>query len=98
MVIISDKKSEIEVKIPNNFKKSGNILNMRNTETKKEYVIEFEDVSENDHYYIFSHIFSYPAGEYEYTIDENKGLLRIEDKITKKIYDEGISFKTYEDR
>lgn len=97
MVIISDKNSEILVKIPNNFKKNEDNLILRHTETKKEYTIEFTDTYESDYFFIFNYTFSgFPVGEYEYTIGENKGLLRIEDKMNKKVYDAGITFKTYE--
>lgn len=97
MVIISDKNSEILVKIPNNFKKNEDNLILRHTETKKEYTIEFTDTYESDYFFIFTYTFSeFPVGEYEYTIGENKGLLRIEDKMNKKVYDAGITFKTYE--
>lgn len=99
MIIISDKKSEIVVKIPNNFKKIGGLyeLTLKNTETKVSYVVEFTDTEESDHYFIFSYVFKdIPNGEYEYVIGENNGLLRIEDRIEKKVYDTEISFKAYE--
>lgn len=99
MIIISDKTGEISVKIPNNLKKTNETTKiiLRNTETKKLYEIDFEDESENDHYFIFNlDISNLSKGEYEYSIGDNKGLLRIGETITKKIYDEGITFKTYE--
>ena len=98
MVIIDNISEEITVKLPNNLEKSGsNKIHLKNTETKKEYIKEFEDESTSDLYYVWSYVFSdIPVGEYEYEIDGNKGLLRIGVGMEKKVYDEEISFKSYE--
>lgn len=97
MVIIDNISDEITVKLPNNLVKSSNKIHMKNTETKKEYIREFLDESSSDLYYVWRYVFSdIPVGEYEYEIDGNKGLLRIGQEMDKKVYDEEISFKSYE--
>lgn len=97
MVIIDNISDEITVKLPNNLVKSSNKIHMKNTETKKEYIREFLDESSSDLYYVWRYVFSdIPVGEYEYEIDGNKGLLRIGQVMDKKVYDEEISFKSYE--
>src|SRR5574344_1279817 len=97
MIIIDSNLSEITVKFPSNLTKSSKpILHLKNTETKKEYDIEFEDKSTSDLWYVG--LFDYsnmPSGEYEYIIEENKGLLQICDKFDKKVYDNNITFKSY---
>ena len=96
MVIIESNLSKITVKIPNNLVKSSGILNLKNTETKKEYDIKLEDVSTSDLYYVSVVDFSgLTIGEYEYEIDGNRGLLRIGAVIDKKVYDNNITFKSY---
>ena len=99
MVIIESNLSEITVKIPNNLVKSSKpILHLKNTETKKEYDIEFEDTSTSDLWYVSVVDFSgLTIGEYEYEIDGNRGLLRIGQVMNKKIYDKEITFKSYGD-
>ena len=79
MVIINNISEQITVKLPNNLIKSSKpILHLKNTETKKEYDIEFEDTSTSDLWYSFVVDFSgLTIGEYEYEIDGNRGLLRI---------------------
>lgn len=97
MVIIDNISEQISVKLPNNLVKSSGKIYLKNTETKKEYIKEFEDASTSDLYYVWVHTFSdMPVGEYEYEIDGNKGLLRIGQVMGKKIYDEEISFRSYE--
>ena len=96
MVIINSNLSEITVKIPNNLVKSSGILHLKNTETKKEYDIKLEDVSTSDLYYVSVVDFSgLTIGEYEYEIDGNRGLLRIGEVMDKKVYDNNITFKSY---
>ena len=97
MVIIESNLSEITVKIPNNLVKSSKpILHLKNTETKKEYDIELEDGSTSDLYYVSVVDFSgLTIGEYEYEIDGNRGLLRIGEVMDKKVYDNNITFKSY---
>ena len=99
MVIIDSKLSEITVKLPSNLTKSSKpILHLKNTETKKEYDIEFEDRSTSDLWYIgLFDCSNMPSGEYEYEIDENRGLLRIGEVMNKKVYDKEITFKSYGD-
>ena len=98
MIIIDSNLSEITIKIPNNLVKSSNpILHLKNTETKKEYDIEIEDTSTSDLWYASVVDFSgLTIGEYEYEIDENRGLLRIGQVMNKKVYDKEIIFKSYE--
>ena len=99
MVIINNISEQITVKLPNNLVKSSKpILHLKNTETKKEYDIEFEDTSTSDLWYVSVVDFSgLTVGEYEYEIDGNRGLLRIGQVINKKIYDKEITFKSYGD-
>lgn len=98
MIIIDSNLSEITVKFPSNLTKSSKpILHLKNTETKKEYDIEFEDTSTSDLWYVSVVDFSgLTNGEYEYEIDGNKGLLRIGEVMNKKVYDKEITFKSYE--
>ena len=97
MIIIDSNLSEITIKIPNNLVKSSKpILHLKNTETKKEYDIEIEDTSTSDLWYVSVVDFSgLTIGEYEYIIDENRGLLRIGQVMNKKVYDNNITFKSY---
>ena len=97
MIIIDSNLSEITVKFPSNLTKSSKpILHLKNTETKKEYDIELYDESTSDLYYVSVVDFSgLTIGEYEYEIDGNKGLLRIGEVMSKKIYDNNITFKSY---
>ena len=99
MIIIDSNLSEVTVKIPNNLVKSSKpILHLKNTETKKEYDIEFEDTSTSDLWYVSVVDFSgLTVGEYEYEIDGNRGILRIGKEIDKKVYDKEITFKSYGD-
>ena len=98
MIIIDSNLSEITVKFPSNLTKSSKpILHLKNTETKKEYNIEFEDTSTSDLWYVSVVDFSgLTVGEYEYEIDGNRGILRIGKEINKKVYDKEITFKSYE--
>lgn len=98
MIIIDSNLSEITVKFPSNLTKSSKpILHLKNTETKKEYDIEFEDTSTSELWYVSVIDFSgLTIGEYEYEIDENRGLLRIGEVMNKKVYDKEITFKSYE--
>lgn len=97
MIIIDSNLSEVTVKIPNNLVKSSSVLHLKNTETKKEYDIEFEDDSTSDLWYVSVVDFSgLTVGEYEYEIDGNLGLLRIGQVMNKKVYDKEIEFRSYE--
>ena len=97
MVIIDNISEQITVKIPNNLVKSSKpILHLKNTETKKEYDIEIEDESTSVLWYVgLFDCSNIPIGEYEYIIDENRGLLRIGEVMNKKVYDNNITFKSY---
>ena len=99
MVIINNISEQITVKLPNNLVKSSKpVLHLKNTETKKEYDIEFEDTSTSDLWYVSVVDFSgLTIGEYEYEIDGNRGILRIGEVMNKKIYDKEITFKSYGD-
>ena len=97
MIIIDNISGQITVKLPSNLTKSSKpILHLKNTETKKEYDIELYDESTSDLYYVSVVDFSgLTIGEYEYEIDGNRGLLRIGEVINKKVYDNNITFKSY---
>ena len=99
IVIINNISEQITVKLPNNLVKSSKpILHLKNTETKKEYDIEFEDTSTSVLWYVSVVDFSgLTVGEYEYEIDGNRGILRIGEVMNKKIYDKEITFKSYGD-
>ena len=99
MVIINNISEQISVKLPNNLVKSSKpILHLKNTETKKEYDIEFEDTSTSDLWYVSVVDFSgLTIGEYEYEIDGNRGILRIGQVMNKKVYDKEITFRSYGD-
>ena len=99
MVIINNISEQITVKLPNNLVKSSkSILHLKNTETKNEYDIEFEDTSTSDLWYVSVVDFSgLTVGEYEYEIDGNRGILRIGEVMNKKVYDKEITFKSYGD-
>lgn len=97
MIIIDSNLSKVTVKIPNNLVKLSSILHLKNTETKKEYDIEFEDKSTSDLWYVsMVDLSGLTIGEYEYEIDGNRGILRIGKEIDKKVYDKEITFKSYE--
>lgn len=99
MIIIETKSEEIRLKIPNNLSKtSESKIILKNTETKKEYSIEFIDESTSDLWYVgVFDLSSIPVGEYEYIIDDNRGLLRIGEVMNKKVYDKEITFRSYGD-
>ena len=99
MIIIDNISAQITVKLPNNLVNSSKpILHLKNTETKKEYDIEFEDRSTSDLWYVSVVDFSgLTIGEYEYEIDGNRGILRIGEVMNKKVYDKEITFKSYGD-
>ena len=99
MIIIDNKSEQILLKFPSNLTKSSKpILHLKNTETKKEYDIEFEDTSTSGLWYVgLFDCSNIPSGEYEYIIEENKGLLRIGEVMNKKVYDKEITFKSYGD-
>ena len=99
MIIIDNISGQITVKLPNNLVKSSKpILHLKNTETKKEYDIELDDESTSDLWYVSVVDFSgLTIGEYEYEIDENRGLLRIGEVMNKKVYDKEITFRSYGD-
>ena len=98
MIIIDNISGQITVKLPNNLVKSSKpVLHLKNTETKKEYDIELDDESTSDLWYVSVVDFSgLTVGEYEYVIDDNKGLLRIGEVKNKKVYNKEITFKSYE--
>ena len=98
MIIIDSNLSKVTVKIPNNLVKSSSILHLKNTEIKKEYNIEFEDISTSELWYVSVVDFSgLTIGEYEYEIDGNRGILRIGEVMDKKVYDKEITFRCYGD-
>lgn len=97
MIIIDNISAQITVKLPSNLTKSSKpILHLKNTETKKEYDIELYDESTSDLWYVSLVDFSnLTNGEYEYEIDGNRGILRIGEVMNKKVYDNNITFKSY---
>lgn len=95
MVIVKEIQSE-SIKIPNNLTKESDKMYLKNLETKKKYELTFTDENISDNYYVFNQEIDLPAGEYEYEIDGNIGLFRIEDRMGKKEYDEDITFKSYD--
>lgn len=97
MVIINNISEQVTVKLPNNLVKSSKpILHLKNTETKKEYDIELYDESTSDLWYVSMVDFSnLTIGEYEYEINGNRGILRIGEVMNKKVYDNNITFKSY---
>ena len=97
MIIIDNISEQITIKLPSNLTKSSKpILHLKNTETKKEYDIEIEDTSTSVLWYVgLFDCSNIPIGEYEYEIDENRGLLRIGEVMNKKVYDNNITFKSY---
>lgn len=99
MIIIDNKSEQILLKFPSNLTKSSEpVLHLKNTETKKDYDIEFEDTSTSDLWYVgLFDCSNIPSGEYEYEIDGNLGLLRIGQVMNKKVYDKEITFKSYGD-
>ena len=99
MIIIDTKSEQISLQFLSNLTNSSKpILHLKNTETKKEYDIELEDTSTSDLWYVSVVDFSgLTIGEYEYEIDENRGLLRIGEVMNKKVYDKEITFKSYGD-
>lgn len=99
MVIINNISGKITVKLPNNLVKSSKpILHLKNTETKKEYDIEFKDTGTSELWYVgLFDCSNIPIGEYEYEIDSNLGILRIGEVMNKKVYDKEITFKSYGD-
>lgn len=99
MIIIDNKSEQILLKFPSNLTKSSKpILHLKNTETKKEYDIEFEDESTSVLWYVgLFDCSNIPSGEYEYEIDGNLGLLRIGQVMNKKVYDKEITYKSYGD-
>lgn len=98
MIIIDNKSEQILLKFPSNLTKSSEpVLHLKNTETKKEYDIEFEDESTSVLWYVgLFDCSNIPSGEYEYEIDGNLGLLRIGQVMNKKVYDKEIEFRSYE--
>lgn len=95
MVIVRELQSNL-IKIPNNLTKQSNVIQLRNLETKKRYELEFTDENISGNWYVFDQEISLPPGEYEYSIDNNIGLMRIESKMNKTVYDEQISFRSYD--
>ena len=53
MVIIDNISEEVQVKLPNNLVKRTGKVYLKNTETKKDYIITFEDTGDSDLFYIF---------------------------------------------
>lgn len=95
MIIIRELQSN-PIKIPNNLEKQSDTIYLRNLETKKRYELTFTDENVSGNWYVFDQHLDLPAGEYEYEIDGNIGLMRICNDMEKKVFDEEITFKAYE--
>ena len=99
MIIIPNITDKFTIKIPNNLEKSSElVLHLKNMETKKEYDLDgLTDTSRSGLVYIFEDVLlDVDPGEYEYEIDGNTGLIRVENPFGKKVYDSDIEFKSYE--
>ena len=95
MIIVRELQSN-PIKIPNNLTKQSGKIYLRNLENKKKYELEFTDENISGNWYVFDQHLNLPAGEYEYDLDGNIGLMRICNDMEKKVYDEEISFKSYD--
>lgn len=95
MIIVRELQSN-PIKIPNNLEKQSNVIRLRNLETKKRYELEFTDENISGNWYVFDRHLDLPVGEYEYNLDGNIGLMRICNDMEKKVFDEEISFKSYD--
>ena len=95
MILIFNKTSQKEIIIPCNLPKPVEPVvtlelypeSITTKEYSKIYTFELTDISTSDYVYKFEISFdNVPDGEYEYQIGEDRGLIRIEPKVEKKIF------------
>ena len=95
MILIFNKTSQKEIIIPCNLPKPVEPVvtlelypeSITTKEYSKIYTFELTDISTSDYFYKFEVSFdNVPDGEYEYQIGEDRGLIRIEPKVEKKIF------------
>ena len=95
MILIFNKTSQKEIIIPCNLPKPVEPVvtlelypeSITTREYSKIYTFELTDISTSDYFYKFEISFdNVPDGEYEYQIGEDRGLIRIEPKVEKKIF------------
>lgn len=95
MILIFNKTSQKEIIIPCNLPKPVEPVvtlelypeSITTKEYSKIYTFELNDISTSDYFYKFEISFdNVPDGEYEYQIGEDRGLIRIEPKVEKKIF------------
>ena len=95
MILIFNKTSQKEIIIPCNLPKPVEPVvtlelypeSITTKEYSKIYTFELTDISTSDYFYKFEISFdNVPDGEYEYQIGEDRGLIRIEPKVEKKIF------------
>ena len=95
MILIFNKTSQKEIIIPCNLPKPVEQVvtlelypeSITTREYSKIYTFNLTDISTSDYFYKFEISFdNVPDGEYEYQIGEDRGLIRIEPKVEKKIF------------
>ena len=95
MILIFNKSSQNEIIIPCNLPKPVEPVvtlelypvSITTREYSKIYTFELTDISTSDYFYKFNISFEgVPDGEYEYQIGGDRGLIRIEPKVEKKIF------------
>ena len=95
MILIFNKTSQKEIIIPCNLPKPVEPVvtlelypeSITTKEYSKIYTFVLTDISTSDYFYKFEISFdNVPDGEYEYQIGEDRGLIRIEPKVEKKIF------------
>ena len=95
MILIFNKTSQKEIIIPCNLPKPVEPVvtlelypeSITTKEYSKIYTFKLTDISTSDYFYKFEISFdNVPDGEYEYQIGEDRGLIRIEPKVEKKIF------------
>ena len=95
MILIFNKTSQKEIIIPCNLPKPVEPVvtlelypeSITTKEYSKIYTFELTDISTSDYFYKFEVSFdNVPDGEYEYQIGEDRGLIRLEPKVEKKIF------------
>ena len=95
MILIFNKTSQKEIIIPCNLPKPVETVvtlelypeSITTKEYSKKYSFSLTDNSTSDYFYKFEVSFdNVPDGEYEYQIGEERGLIRLEPKVEKKIF------------
>ena len=95
MILIFNKTSQKEIIIPCNLPKPVEPVvtlelypvSITTREYDKIYSFDLTDISTSDYFYEFEVSFNdVPDGEYEYQIGGERGLIRFEPKVEKKIF------------